>query len=113
MHLPTELNAEQGGVRVAFTEPVDPASAADPKSYAVRTWSLKRTKSYGSKHYDEKPLEIQGVEVAEDGKSVFLKIADVQPTWCMEIQYRLKDADGAGFSGRIHNTIHKLSESNR
>ena len=113
MHLPTELNAEQGGVRVAFTEPVDAATASDPKSYAIRTWSLKRTKNYGSKHYDEEPLEIQGAEVSADGKSVFLKIADVQPTWCMEIQYRLKDANGAGFSGRIHNTIHQLSESKR
>ena len=49
-------------------------------------------------------------EPTPDGKGVFLEIPDIKPTWCMEIQYRLKADGGDGFNGVIHNTIHKLGE---
>ena len=32
-------------------------AAADPKNYSVRTWCLKRSAEYGSKHYDEKAVD--------------------------------------------------------
>ena len=38
------------------------AAAGDVKNYAVRTWSLRRSAAYGSKHYDEKPAVVTGAK---------------------------------------------------
>ena len=108
VHLPVELKARKGGVELTFTEPVDAESAMELKNYQLKTWSLKRTRSYGSKHYDEASSFVNAVEVSKDGKRVFMSIPNLKPTWCMEIKYQLKGANGRSFSGTIHNTIHNL-----
>ena len=38
-----------------------------------------------------------------------LEIADLTPTWGMEIKYRLKGTDGRAIVGIIHNTIHAFA----
>jgi hypothetical protein len=43
-----------------------------------------------------------------DGKTVRLDIPGLAPTWGMEIQYRVKGADGRAVAGVIHNTIHAM-----
>ncbi|MGL4420023.1 MAG: hypothetical protein ACRCZF_05110, partial [Gemmataceae bacterium] len=73
-----------------------------------KVWGLKRTQNYGSKHIDEKSLRVTKATVSPDGKKVHLELPDLAPTWCMEIQYRLKDRDGRIVSGTLHNTIHTL-----
>jgi hypothetical protein len=110
VYLPTALKASQRGVSVTFSSPLDPTTANDPKSYTVKTWSLKRSEQYGSKHYDETPHDVRAATISEDGKTVLLEIADLQPTWCMEIKYSLKGADGTAIKSFIHNTIHELGE---
>jgi putative heme-binding domain-containing protein len=110
MFLPVGLHATRKGMQITFTEPLDRVSASDPSRYSVNTWSLKRTVNYGSKHYDEKPARISAAALSNDGRTVFLTIPDVQPTWCMEIQYRLNGAAGEPFQGKIHNTIHHLAD---
>jgi putative heme-binding domain-containing protein len=110
VHLPTGLKARTQGMEITFASPVDRAVASDVKRYRVKTWSLKRTAGYGSKHYDEKPSQVTGVEVSADGKTVFLKIADIKPTWSMEIRYSLQGVGGEPVEGTIHNTIHNLQE---
>ncbi len=108
-HLPTGLHATKTGLKLTFTDPLD-ATALDPKQVQIKTWSLKRTANYGSKHYDEKTLPVQGATLSEDRKSLTLQVADLQPTWGMEIKYTLKFADGSSVPGVIHNTIHSLGE---
>jgi hypothetical protein len=108
VHVPAELHARPDGISLRFTAPVDADFAKQVDRYAIQTWSLRRTKNYGSKHFDEKKLKVSSVEVSEDRQTVFLKIDDVQPTWSMEIVYSLKGSDGKTFSGTIHNTIHEL-----
>jgi hypothetical protein len=110
VHLPIGLNATKTGMRITFSGVLDPKTAGDPKNYAVQTWSLKRSAEYGSKHYDEKPSNVTAAKVSADGKTVTLEIADIRPTWCMEIRYALKSSDGTAVQGVVHNTIHRLSE---
>ena len=110
VHLPTGLKARGKGMEITFAFPLDRAVASDVKRYRVKTWSLKRTAGYGSKHYDEKPSQVTGVEVSADGKTVFLKIADIKPTWSMEIRYSLQGVGGEPVEGTIHNTIHNLQD---
>ena len=110
VHLPTGLKARRQGMEITFASPVDRAVASDVKRYRVKTWSLKRTAGYGSKHYDEKASPVTGVEVSADGKTVFLKIAGIKPTWSMEIRYSLQGVGGEPVEGTIHNTIHNLQD---
>ncbi len=108
-HLPLGLHATQAGLKLTFAESLDPA-ALDSPQVKIKTWSLKRTANYGSKHFDEKRLEMQKTTLSEDGQTLTIQCADLQPTWGMEIRYTLKFADGATVSGVIHNTIHSLTE---
>jgi hypothetical protein len=48
--------------------------------------------------------------VSADGKTVTLEIADMKPTWCMEIKYDVKGTDGATVQGFLHNTVHRFGE---
>ena len=108
VHLPTGLNATADGVRLVFSDPLDRTAATDPKSYGVRVWNLKRTKEYGSDHYDERDLAVTAAALSDDGRNVTLTVPDLKPTWGMEIVYDLLAADGTKVRSRIHNSIHKM-----
>ncbi len=105
--LPAQLHASPGKLELGFTAPLD-ASSVSVDKLAIKSWSLKRTKDYGSKHYDEKELAIDKVELAEDRRTVIIHSAALAPTWCMEIQFDFRTIDQQPAVGVIHNTIHKL-----
>ena len=110
VQLPVGLKATTRGMEITFSGALDPASVTSADKFAVKTWSLKRTAGYGSKHYNERPAKVTGVKLSADGRTIFLDIEDMQPTWCMEIAYSLRAADGKAVNGRIHNTVHKLGK---
>jgi cytochrome c5 len=91
--VPLAVNATKGAMTVTFSDPI-----IDTKS-AIKVWSLKRTKNYGSKHHEEHELMIRGVKLTEDKKTITLDIPDLAPTWC----YELKIGDRV-----LHGTIHEL-----
>jgi putative heme-binding domain-containing protein len=109
LRVPVQLHATRRGLRITFSTPLDRQAAADTHNYGVTTWTLKRTANYGSEHYNEKPSAISGATLLADGKTVLLDIPHIQPTWCMEIRFAIRAADGAPVEGVIHNTIHRLS----
>jgi hypothetical protein len=108
--LPIGLEARKPGLVLHFSGVLDSKTAGDPKNYAIQTWSLKRSEQYGSKHYNEKPAKVTAATVSQDGKTVTLVLADLQPTWCMEIKYAVKASAGTTVKGCAHNTIHRLGE---
>lgn len=110
VYLPIALHARKSGMTITFSGALDPKTATDSNNYAVRTWSLKRSANYGSKHYDEKTRNVTAATVSADRKAVTLEIENVQPTWGMEIKYTLKAADGSPVTGFLHNTIHRLGD---
>lgn len=91
--VPLAVKAAQGEMKVTFSDPIDPTDCA------MKVWSLKRAKNYGSKHYDERELKIRDVKLSEDKKTITLDIPDLAPTWC----YELKIGDRV-----MHGTIHEL-----
>ncbi len=107
--LPVALKAKKNMIEITFTDALD-SNSADVKNFDVKTWALKRTQAYGSKHINEKPLVIAKARILADGKTVQLEIPDLAPTWCMEIKYRLKGTDGHLITGTIDNTIHHLGK---
>jgi putative heme-binding domain-containing protein len=108
--LPVGLSARREGMKITFSDEVDPESALNPENYAVKIWGLERTANYGSDHIGEKPLAVKRVELSDDRRSVLLRMPDLRPTWCMEIRYSLKSAGGLPIDGTIHNTVHYLKE---
>jgi putative heme-binding domain-containing protein len=111
VHLPLGLNATDTGLRVRFSGQVDSESAVKAGNYRIKTWTIKRTAQYGSKHFDEKELAVKSVQLLEDGKTVVLEVPEIEPTRCMEIVYSIKTAEGERLEGKIHNTIHRLGQS--
>lgn len=109
VHLPKGLHATKAGLKLEFTNAIDPRSI-DPKLFSVKSWSLKRSAKYGSEHYDEKSLEIKSVRLSDDGKLLQIDLPGIEPTWCMEIKYALLAKDGTPINGTIHNTIHALAD---
>jgi hypothetical protein len=109
VNMPVGLHATEDGIEITFSDPLDRRASTETDRYSVRTWDLKRTKQYGSEHYNERELEVERAELAEDGRTLRLAIPDLQPTWGMEIICRLKGSDGAEFRRVIHNTVHFLA----
>ncbi len=110
VHLPVGLAALKQGMRLKFSDELDPKTANDSSRYLVRTWSLKRSADYGSKHYDEKTLVVASATLSEDRRTLMLKLPEIQPTWSMSIEYKLIGSNGEPVNGLIHNTIHSLSD---
>jgi hypothetical protein len=110
LNVPIELRARQGAFSITFTDPLDPLTARAPGSYSIRAWDLLRSKNYGSRHLNERPLRVTGAALSADGRTVTLTIPELAPSRGMEILCRLRSADGTEFERRIHNTIHALAE---
>lgn len=109
MRLPTQLNARRDSLVLTFDEKLR-GDALATNLVGIRTWSLKRSQEYGSKHYDERELKIEALSLSDEGRQLRIQVADLQPCWCMEIKYDLASEKGERISGVIHNTIHVLAD---
>jgi hypothetical protein len=111
--LPVGMRAQPDGIELRFGAPIDPETACDPESYGIQVWSLKRSKNYGSKHIDERPLAVKSASISDDGRTVRLVVEDLQPTWCIEVRVDVDTAAGELLSAVIHGTIHRMPEAQR
>ncbi|MED5380946.1 MAG: DUF6797 domain-containing protein [Verrucomicrobiota bacterium] len=117
VHLPVAIHATRDGVSLTFTHALDAETANDPESYLVKRWSYRRTRNYGSRDYKadgsqgRDNVEVTGVKISKDKKSVLLQIADMKPTMQMQIEYKIDTADGEYLSQRIQNTIHAIGNN--
>jgi mono/diheme cytochrome c family protein len=91
--VPLAVHAAKGTLTVTFSDPLESAECA------LKTWSLKRTKNYGSPHLDERELEIRAVLSSADRRTLTLEVPDLAPTDC----YELRVGDRV-----LHGTIHQL-----
>ena len=107
-HLPIGLRAHRSGLTLTFSEAMERESAEQTGNYSIKVWTLKRSAEYGSEHIGERPLAVSAAHLSQDERSVTLDIANIQPTWCMEIVYALRGAGGEPVRGMIHNTMHAL-----
>ncbi|MBJ7256052.1 MAG: hypothetical protein JHC69_04565 [Akkermansiaceae bacterium] len=68
------MTANSDGFTLNFTEPVDAASAENPKSYSMKAWTYILQSDYGSPEVDDANPSIISATVSTDKKSVRLKI---------------------------------------
>ena len=67
-----EMHARPDGFDLTFTQPVDPDTAADPRSYSMETYTYIYQSSYGSPKVDQTRPGIARLTVADDRRSVRL-----------------------------------------
>ncbi|MCS7045641.1 MAG: hypothetical protein NZO58_04730 [Gemmataceae bacterium] len=92
-----EMRAKHDGFEVTFTRELDLATAADPKSYKLQTYTYIYRADYGSPEVDATTPTIAGVEVGADRKSVRLRIQRVQEGHIHELHLPgVRSVDGQG-----------------
>jgi mono/diheme cytochrome c family protein len=102
VQVPLVVHATKGELSVTFSEPLEPVKAGD---FTFKTWSLKRTSGYGSKHFDERPVEVRAARLSSDGRTLTLDIPELAPTDCYELAIK-KD----GMERILHGTILEMGE---
>ena len=76
------MKLTEDGFTLAFTRPVDPATAGNPASYAMKTYFYNYHEDYGSPKFDNRPVTITSAAVSADRKSVRLTL-DKLEAWRM------------------------------
>ncbi len=114
LYMPIDLAVSSVGVRIRFTDPLDPKSASDPGNYAVTRWNYRRSANYGSDDFrvsnrrrtGRDRMRVQSVKLSDDAKSIVLQLPDMKPVMQMDIRMRIQSADGHPVTHRIHHTVH-------
>jgi hypothetical protein len=68
------MKVTEDGFDLAFTRPVNPETAGNPASYAMKTYFYNYHEDYGSPKYDTRPVVITAAKVSADRKSVRLTL---------------------------------------
>jgi mono/diheme cytochrome c family protein len=119
-YLPVGLQVEPDGIRLTFSEPLDP-SADDISRYEVQRWQYIYSVNYGSGQVSaDDPsrsgrdgMTVTAARLSPDRRSVFLQMADLRPVMQMRIGYDLVFADGHGEKNEIVHTVHRLNDGRR
>lgn len=80
-----EMRARSDGFELVFTCPVDVASACDPASYQLNSYTYLYHPAYGSDEIMQQPLVVATAEVAADGRSVYLKVEGLRELFVHEL----------------------------
>src|SRR5205814_2135147 len=114
------LHVFKDAVEITFTNPLDEATATDAGNWSVEQWNYEWAEHYGSGNFSiadakkkggdslKDPVEISGVTLAADKKTVRIKLPEVKPVMQMNIKYNIKAADGTTIHSEIFNTINKV-----
>jgi hypothetical protein len=80
-----EMKARPDGFELVFTKPVDVVRAGDVASYRMTNYTLFYSGAYGSDEIQTAPNGIISAQVAPDGLSVRLKVADLRELYIHEL----------------------------
>ncbi len=90
-----EMKAQPDGFTLTFTQPVDPKTAGDVKSYSMNSFTHERWEKYGSPEIDRQDCAIAAAEVAADGLSVRLKVTGLRTPFVHELDLNgVRNAQG-------------------
>jgi hypothetical protein len=110
------LKVIKGGVELTFTQPLDRATASDAQNFSGKRWNYERAEHYGSPEFSvEDPkkkgrdaLNITGVRLSHDGRTLTVEIADLKPVMQQTLKFNLKAADGTAIAQEVMHTIHQV-----
>jgi hypothetical protein len=67
------------GFKITFTKPADTGDAGDPGNYEVSHWTYNYWSTYGSSRVNETAVDVSGVDVADGGGTVSIRLPSVEP----------------------------------
>ena len=118
VNLPIKMKTAADGIYLTFSDELDRDVAEDSDNFAVEQWNYRWTKNYGSAHYSvanpkrkgQDEVDVWETTLADDGKTVFLEIEDLEPVMQMQISYTLKSKTGQDIKNSIWLTLNKVPE---
>lgn len=108
--VPTGMNATKQGINIKFSHRLNVRNVEKTSNFRIQTWDLKRSRRYGSDHFNTRDLAVTNIKLSADKKEVFLTIPDIKPTWVMMIDYTFISPIGDSLKGQIQHTIHRLGK---
>ena len=110
-----EVHARPDGFEVTFTEPVDKETARDLASYYVQSFVFKYHPVYGSPPVDMNTMNISGVKVADDGKSLRIVIEEPKQYYVHRISMEgLRSAKGQPLLHKeVYYTLNNIPSGNK
>jgi type 1 glutamine amidotransferase/glucose/arabinose dehydrogenase len=116
VHLPVELHAVAGGLRLRFLEPLDKEIAQDGDGWSAEQWNYLYSKEYGSKEWSalqsnvegHDALDIKAIHLSDDGRTVLLDMPALRPVMQLRLRYSLRASDGTPVKGELDATIHRF-----
>jgi hypothetical protein len=102
------------GVKLTFSQPLDPELAANPVNYKAAWWNYRWSGDYGSKRWKVSNPNVEGQDEFEfasakmlDEKTVELTVAGgVRPVMQFQIGYNVKTKAGDPITRSVFLTIH-------
>jgi len=95
----SEVRALKDGFELRFTKPLELEPARDAENYLVKQFGYKYHEDYGSPEFDHEgkvgatEVEVENVEVAEDRKSVQLKISGLRTGYVTSFQLAVNSSE--------------------
>jgi azurin/glucose/arabinose dehydrogenase len=80
------MRAQPDGFELEFTQPVDPAAAADPGLYQMTGFNYKYHHNYGSPVINKEPCPVRKVVVSADGRKVRLVVGNLRKGYIHELK---------------------------
>jgi azurin len=116
LYKPIGWQAHYNGIRIDFTEAVDPASAKDLRNIFAAQWNYEYAKRYGSPEFSvfqpnqlgHDRVEISAVHVLNEGRSIFIEMPWILPVMQMQIRMHLKAKDGTAFKTDLFPSVKTL-----
>ena len=69
-----QMSLTKDGFTVKLTQPADPTTATDPKSWNLTTWHYKYGRQYGSPELDKQPVKITTITLSADHTTATLTV---------------------------------------
>jgi hypothetical protein len=100
------------GFTIDFFRPVERERAARAESYAVESYRREATPAYGGPDRDRRAKKAIAVAVAEDGRRVALRLAEMRPGFVYEFRLRnLAPGKGEFRPAEAHYTLRVVPKS--
>ena len=113
VRLPVAIAIHQNGVRITFSQPLDP-TAAEAEGHFAQCWNYRYGPGYGSPEFSTShpgtaghdTLEIASAHLSGDRKTLFLELPELQPV----NQLHLYLQTAAGENAELFVTVNRLGD---
>jgi hypothetical protein len=117
-HLPVDFAVRTSGVELRFSEPLDPQIIGELANFSAERWNYFYSGNYYSAEYSvthpKEPkhdiLRIKSAHLSANGRTLTLEIADMRKSQQLQINLKLRTADGRLIERVIYLTVPVLDK---